>query len=196
MRIIAGRLGGRQLVGVPKGIRPTTDRLRESLFSSLGGTLRDSSWLDLFAGTGAIGIEALSRGATKVIFNERDRTAARVVRRNLEKLEIDQGWELRELDAFVFLRKYPVTSPFDFIFLDPPYAYPNYSKLLSRLLDWPGIGPETVLILEVFKKRALDFIPDRLVVTQRISAGDSIHLMLRLVNGEKSGHPIPDETSP
>ncbi len=187
MRVIAGRLRGRRLSGVPKGTRPTTDRLRESLFASLEGRLNGSAWLDLFAGTGAIGIEALSRGAEKVIFNERDRASARAIRKNLTTLEIDRGWELHELDAFAFLKRFPAETPLDFIFLDPPYAYPLYAKLLKRLERWPGFGAETILILEIFKKQPLDFIPAGMVLTRRLNAGDGVLLLLQLAPEQDSG---------
>jgi len=179
MRVISGKLRGRRLSGVPKGTRPTTDRLRESLFASLEGRLNGSVWLDLYAGTGAIGIEALSRGAGTVVFNDRDPASARAIRKNLERLEVDRGWELHQMDAFVFMKRFPLERPFDYIFLDPPYAYPHYAKLLSRLGAWPGFGPETTLILEVFKKQAQEFIPSGMTLTRQMTAGDSVVLLLR-----------------
>ena len=193
MRIIAGKLRGRRLAGAPEGVRPTADRLRESLFSSLGEEVGNSTWLDLFAGTGSVGMEALSRGARKVVLNDRNPTAARAIRRNLETLGLDEGWELRELDAFAFLKSYPVSSPFDFVFLDPPYSFPHYTKLLSRLKTWPGISPSTVMILEVFKRNSLDFLHGGLVVIRKISAGDSIHLLLRLTMDDAAPKPFRDE---
>lgn len=105
MRIIAGRFKGNRLKVPRSDVRPTSDRLRGSLFSALGDKmLQGSLWLDAFAGTGAVGIEALSRGAEHVIFNDRDRIAYQVVRDNLERCGIEEGCTLVRKDVFVLLR--------------------------------------------------------------------------------------------
>jgi len=145
MRVIAGKYRSRRLVA-PAGIetRPTSDRLRETLFNVLGPAVVDAVWLDLFAGSGAIGIEALSRGAAMVYFVESFRQAAAAVRSNLGALKIVDGFELMEREVTVALRlldSRPVAC--DFCFLDPPYrredAYQQVLEFLSgsRLLK-PG----------------------------------------------------------
>jgi 16S rRNA (guanine966-N2)-methyltransferase len=123
MRVIAGRLGGRRLKA-PKGMgtRPTSDRVREALFSMLG-PVGEGQVLDLFAGSGALGIEALSRGARRAVFVERDARAMSVLRENLTMLEIpaDVG-EARHADALTALRSARARAEtYDLIFIDPPY---------------------------------------------------------------------------
>lgn len=120
MRVIAGRLGGRKLVA-PRGFatRPTTDRVREALFSVLGD-LRGARVLDLFAGTGALGIEALSRGASSATFVERARPALAALRENLTTLGL--LGEARVLAAPARRAAVTLEGPFDLVFADPPYA--------------------------------------------------------------------------
>src|SRR5579863_6312742 len=124
MRVIAGQFRSRKLQAVPgMDTRPTSDRLRETLFNVLGPRVAGSTWLDLYAGTGAIGIEAISRGARQVYFVEAEKKAARIVRENLESLQIEDGAEVIERDASQALRLLDTQAVVcDFIFLDPPYG--------------------------------------------------------------------------
>src|SRR5437763_15328277 len=104
MRVIAGQFRSRKLAAVPgTATRPTSDRLRETLFNVIGPGVNDSVWVDLYAGTGAVGIEAISRGARKVYFVESDKKAARVIRENLQSLKVE-GFEVLERDAMQSLR--------------------------------------------------------------------------------------------
>jgi 16S rRNA (guanine966-N2)-methyltransferase len=121
MRVIAGTYGGRTLKAPPgDGTRPTSDRVRESLFSILGDRTRESRVLDLFAGSGALGLEALSRGAAEVTFVDSSPAAVRAVRANLEALEA--GADVRRADARAFLRNARAAGrQYDLVFLDPPY---------------------------------------------------------------------------
>jgi 16S rRNA (guanine966-N2)-methyltransferase len=132
MRVVAGRLGGRRLHAPPgEGTRPTSDRVREALFSALG-PIDGARVLDLFAGSGALALEAISRGAAHAVLVEKDARAAAVIERNLEALEIDAGRaELRRRDALRALRDArEAGESYDLVFLDPPY----------RLAT--GLGPE------------------------------------------------------
>src|SRR5438046_9248405 len=105
MRVIAGRFRSRKLAAVPGvSTRPTSDRLRETLFNVLDPRVTDSVWLDLYAGTGAVGIEAISRGARQVYFVESEKKAARVIRENLQSLKVEEGFEVLERDAMQSLR--------------------------------------------------------------------------------------------
>ncbi len=117
MRIVAGRLRGRRL-RVPPGIRPTTERIREALFSIIAA--EDRRVLDLFAGSGAIGIEALSRGARSATFVERDAAACRALEANLRLVEPWGSVALHRCDAWTALRR--LAGPFDLAFVDPPYG--------------------------------------------------------------------------
>ena len=184
MRIIAGHWKGRRLSRVPGSVRPTSDRLRESLFNVLGNRVEGSRWLDAFAGSGAVGLEALSRGAVFVLFNEKDRRVCEVVRHNLDICRRSDGpavkgsYEVRAEDAFVLLRR--VQAPvFDFVFLDPPYRFLRYRKLLERLLEAPFVGSDTLVLLEVFKKSPPDLVPAAFHTTRSLAAGDSRILFLR-----------------
>lgn len=122
MRIITGSARGVPLV-VPKGdhVRPTADRVRESIFSALGpGRCVGARVLDLYAGSGALGLEAASRGALATVLVERDRTAAEAIAKNIEKTKLDARLVRQDVDAF--LRTPPPEAPFDLVFIDPPYS--------------------------------------------------------------------------
>ena len=141
MRVIAGRLGGRRLKA-PKGVatRPTSERVREALFSMLG-ELAGCTVLDLFAGTGALGIEALSRGARMVVFVEHGERATRALTENLRALEIGAGEaEVRRIGALAALRSAQMRKEtYDLVLIDPPYEQadawgPQLSAVLPALL--------------------------------------------------------------
>jgi 16S rRNA (guanine(966)-N(2))-methyltransferase RsmD len=155
MRVIAGTYRSRILKSL-KGLalRPTSDKVRETLFNVLGPGVAGSRFLDLFAGTGAIGIEALSRGASKVVFVENHAPAAALIRRNLESLGIRKGATVLAADALRALDKLASkeknkSSQYDHIFLDPPYAA---AKDYARVLEFLGWGnllaPGGVVIAE------------------------------------------------
>jgi 16S rRNA (guanine(966)-N(2))-methyltransferase RsmD len=157
MRIIAGQYRSRPLRSL-RGldIRPTSDRLRETLFNVLTAgnpaALAGSTWLDLFAGTGAVGIEAISRGADRVMFVERSTAAVAVIRENLAALRVTSGFEVLQSPVARVLAR-PAATPADFIFLDPPYADTNaYHATLKALSHSAAVGKSTVVIAEHDKK--------------------------------------------
>jgi 16S rRNA (guanine966-N2)-methyltransferase len=154
MRVIAGTYRSRILKSL-KGLalRPTSDRLRETLFNVLGPTVPGSRFLDLFAGTGAVGIEALSRGAAEAVFVENHAPAAALIRRNLESLGIRSGSQVLPIDALRGLEKIaakqPGDPPFDFVFLDPPYAAAEeYCRVLQFLGTAKFLAPTATVIAE------------------------------------------------
>ena len=154
MRVIAGTYRSRTLKSL-KGLslRPTSDRLRETLFNVLGQEVVGSRFLDLFAGTGAIGIEALSRGAREVLFVENHAPAAALIRRNLESLGIRRGATVLAVDVVRGLEKLAPgkgeTCCYDFIFLDPPYAAANdYARVLEFLGSTHLVVPGGVVVAE------------------------------------------------
>ena len=155
MRVIAGSYRSRILKSL-KGLalRPTSDRLRETLFNVLGPEVRGSRFLDLFAGTGAIGIEALSRGAAEAVFVENHAPAAALIRRNLESLGIRNGATVLAVDALRGMamlagREKTKISRFNYIFLDPPYAAANqYARVLESLGSRNLLAPGGVVIAE------------------------------------------------
>lgn len=119
MRVIAGSAGGVRLAVPKRGVRPTMDRVKAAIFSSLGEAVISARVLDLFAGSGALGIEALSRGASSALFVEGDRQSAEAIGRNLAKTNL-QG-RVRHQDVFDFLHQPEKTETFQIIFADPPY---------------------------------------------------------------------------
>ena len=172
MRVIAGRLGGRRL-SAPRGrtTRPTSDRVREALFSMLG-PIDGASVLDLFAGTGALGIEALSRGAAKALFVERDAAAVAALKGNLARLELGEPQaRVRVGEALVALRSARrAGETYDLVFVDPPYGQLRDSEReLSALLP-TVLAPGARVVVES-DRRAPAELP--LVVAQRKRYGDT-----------------------
>lgn len=155
MRVIAGIYRSRILKSL-KGLalRPTSDRLRETLFNVLAPNITGSRFVDLFAGTGAIGIEALSRGASEVVFIENHAPAATLVRRNLESLGVRTGATVLAIDALRGLamlatRKMEAAPGFDYIFLDPPYAAAkDYARVLEFLGSADLLAPSGMVVAE------------------------------------------------
>jgi 16S rRNA (guanine966-N2)-methyltransferase len=159
MRIIAGTFRSRQLNSL-KGLtlRPTSDRLRETLFNVLQNRIEGSRFVDVFAGTGAVGLEAVSRGAKEVVFIENHRPTVELIRRNLESLEIRAGVRVLPIDAMRGLQKLAAeqtaegaadSSLFDIIFLDPPYAAAyEYEQVLTFLGDAVLLNPGGLVVAE------------------------------------------------
>jgi 16S rRNA (guanine(966)-N(2))-methyltransferase RsmD len=139
-------------------IRPTSDRLRETLFNVLTAgnpeALAGSMWLDLFAGTGAVGIEALSRGAKQVHFVESSSAAAELIRKNLRSLGIVEGFHIVQQELPHALRRMQQDHPIaDVVFIDPPYRMQEaYVKTLNALSESPLIGSRSVVAVEHEKK--------------------------------------------
>jgi 16S rRNA (guanine966-N2)-methyltransferase len=120
MRVIAGRAGGVRLMSPKNGVRPTMDRVKAAIFSSLGEMVIGARVLDLFAGTGALGIEALSRGAKSALFVDEDRESISAIEKNLSKTQL--AGRVRQQDAFGFLKNARATAEkFQIVFADPPY---------------------------------------------------------------------------
>src|SRR5437763_1245441 len=119
MRVIAGTAGGIHLIVPKRGVRPTMDRVKAAMFSSLGEVVIGARVLDLFAGSGALGLEALSRGAASVIFVDKDSQSIAVIEKNLARANL--VGRIHRQDVFVFLRRSVGKETFDLIFADPPY---------------------------------------------------------------------------
>jgi 16S rRNA (guanine(966)-N(2))-methyltransferase RsmD len=138
VRIIAGTYRSRVLVAPPgQATRPTSDRLRETLFNVLAPRIEGARFLDLYAGSGAVGLEALSRGAVRVTFVEREARALSVLRGNLERLGVESGFQVAARSVATFLRGKP-TDMFDVVYLDPPWdAAEEYEATLGLL---GGVG--------------------------------------------------------
>ncbi len=159
MRVIAGQYRRRTLRSLPGlEIRPTADRLRETLFNVLcagdPAALEESTWLDLYAGTGAVGIEALSRGAQMVFFVEPSKAAAELIARNMKSLGIERGFQIVKVEAAKALRQLEaVGTVADFVFLDPPYSMQDeYAKTLAALAQSKLLHERSVVIAEHEKR--------------------------------------------
>ncbi len=148
MRVIAGSARRIQLV-TPPGLdtRPTTDRIKETLFNILAPDIYDVDFLDLFAGSGAIGIEALSRGGRHAVFVEKNHNAISCIKQNLQKTKLGELADVYESDVYTAIRKLAAQDRhFDIIFADPPYEGGYYAAVLRELLDLAS--EDTLIIVE------------------------------------------------
>jgi len=133
LRVIAGKAKGRRLKSVPgETTRPVTDRVKESLFNILAGDVVDSHWWDVFAGTGAIGIEALSRGASFIRFTDLNRAPIETIRSNVEHCGFAKQAEIQRGDAFTLLSK-GADAQFEYIYIAPPQYHEMWEKALERI---------------------------------------------------------------
>jgi 16S rRNA (guanine(966)-N(2))-methyltransferase RsmD len=180
MRIVAGKYRSRILKSLKgNALRPTSDRLRETLFNVLGPNVAGSRFLDVFAGTGAVGIEAISRGATQVVFIENHAAAATLIRRNLGSLEIQNGAQILLFDALRGLEKIaahhkPTDAPFDFVFVDPPYAEKDqYDRVLGFLGAASFLSEGSLVIAEHRRSHELPQRIGRLMQTRILRQGDA-----------------------
>ena len=179
MRIIAGRLKGRRL-RTPSwdGLRPTSDKLRETLFNIIAPRIEGARVMDAYAGTGAVGIEALSRGAAHVTFVERDRRAARLIAENLGLCGIEADYTIETGDAVAALRETARRTPraFDLIWLDPPYDLTDVSEVLDAAAG--ALDPAGLLILERATRHDPE-VPASLTRLRDVKSGDSTLTFLR-----------------
>ena len=171
MRVIAGALKGRKLDAPDwEGLRPTSDKLRETLFNILAPRIDGARVLDAYAGTGAIGIEALSRGAAHVTFIEQDRRAAALIAGNLEKCRIADGYAIIGTSVLQGVERLRGEPAFDVILLDPPYAS-DIQDVLQQLGEI--VKPDGVVVLEHARKSAPPVAPGRLIRVREVRSGDS-----------------------
>src|ERR1043165_5366841 len=160
MRVIAGSAGGIQLDVPKQGVRPTMDRVKGAIFSSLSERIVGARVLDLFAGSGALGIEALSRGAASVLFVDQDRRSIEIIERNLRKTHTEG--RTRQQEVFDFLRKSGSLGKYDIVFADPPYdrmqSGERFTDQLLRDAALPALLPPDGLF--VLEKRPGEILPE------------------------------------
>ena len=170
MRIIAGTYKGRRLEAPAwDGLRPTSDKLRETLFNILAPRIEGARVLDGFAGTGAVGLEALSRGAAHVMFIERDPRAVSLIARNAAACGAEGRYTIERGDVALVLRRNHDPG-FDLILLDPPYDYADLAGVLSAAAD--RLDANGLVVLERATRREPD-VPPALVRTRDVKSGDS-----------------------
>jgi 16S rRNA (guanine966-N2)-methyltransferase len=191
MRVIAGSAGGVRLAVPRHGVRPTMDRVKAAIFSSLGEAIIGARVLDLFAGSGALGIEALSRGATSVIFVEADRESIEAIEKNLAKTKLIG--RVQRQDVFTFLRQQSNREKFEIVFADPPYdnaenEETDTAKLLNNERLPQLLEPSGIFVLE---KRPDETISDlklwRIIRQKTYGATEVLFLSKSAIGNHKSG---------
>ena len=194
MRVISGRFKGTALTTPKQGTRPTTDRTKEAIFSHLDswGVLDDARVLDLFAGTGALGIEALSRGARELVAVEASKPAAALVAGTLKQLKRNRSWTA-ELRARVLVRKAEALAvatadaPYDVVFIDPPYAFETEAcnRLLADLVANGWVDARGVIMLERSARSDDPTAPEGWEITQSRAYGETAVFYIEAAeNGE------------
>ncbi|NQT30059.1 MAG: 16S rRNA (guanine(966)-N(2))-methyltransferase RsmD [Candidatus Saganbacteria bacterium] len=174
MRVISGKAKGKKL-NSPKGkTRPLSDQVKEALFNILQNRICDCYFLDLFAGSGAVGIEALSRGATLSIFVELDKKTVRVIRENLELCSFSDRAEVYALDVLRALRILKRKgAKFDIIFIGAPYDSPNLEKVLAELSDGSLLNERGIVVAEHRRQHKIQDQYEKLVVFRSVKYGET-----------------------
>ncbi len=157
MRIIGGRLSGRPLVEptpkIKKFLRPMREAVRAALFNILGDSVIDTRFLDLFAGTGSIGLEALSRGARSCVFVDISDEACQIIRKNIENLGLSSQTRLYQLDVLKAIQSFHHQGEqFDIVFIGPPYGKELAHTTLAQIAAHPILTPGALVVTEIFKK--------------------------------------------
>ncbi len=178
LRIVAGNWRSRllQIADVP-GLRPTSERIRETLFNWLANDIHGARCLDLCAGTGALGLEALSRGAELAAFVEKSSDAVRTLRANIDILETDKA-QVHQADAVQFLQR-PCSEPFDIVFLDPPFAADMLNELCRLLTHGGWLAADAGVYLEMDIKQDPE-LPAGWSIARDKTAGNVRYMLVRL----------------
>jgi len=178
LRIVAGKWRSRFLpVAEVPGLRPTSERLRETLFNWLAPTIEGARCLDLFAGTGALGIEALSRGAAAVEFVEISKVAAQALRESINVLGATNA-RIHQEDAMAYLKTEPAVQ-FDTVFLDPPFAIDSYEELCRLLASHGWLAKGAHLYLEQDSSQQIPDLPDGWELLKEKRAGNVRYSLIR-----------------
>jgi len=175
LRVIAGKAKARKLKSVPGDTtRPITDRVKESLFNILAGDVIDSNWWDLFGGTGAVGIEALSRGANSVRFTELNRAPIETIRFNVEYCGFKSQAEIRRADAFAALSSKP-DRQFEYIYIAPPQYQDMWIKaveLVDENMDW--LADDGWVIVQIAPKEYREWVLEHLQEVEQRKYGSTL----------------------
>ena len=174
MRVISGRYKGRQLVSFKAShIRPTTDRVKETIFNILRNDVSGARALDLFSGTGSLGIEALSRGASYVEFVECHPRSVRIIRENLNNLQVSEPFSIVIRDVFKYLNEYQ-GEPFQIIFIDPPFTESLANACMTAVSKSQVATENTIVVIESARREPIE------------DHYNSFHLLDRRAFGDKS----------
>ena len=173
VRIIAGSWRGRRLaVENEPDVRPTPDRVRETLFNWLSPHLAGARCLDLFAGTGALGFEAVSRGAAAAVLVDRSRVVGARLRHECERLGAGGLVEVVEADALEWLERPPAAAPFDIVFVDPPHRLEVHREVAARLAEQRWLAPAAQVFFEIVRRREPPELPDDFRILRSGRAGE------------------------
>jgi 16S rRNA (guanine966-N2)-methyltransferase len=178
MRVISGKAKGRKLKRVPgDSTRPIMDRVKENLFNILGGFVPGSRWLDLFSGTGQVGIEALSRGAAHVVFVDKVTPAVRTTHSNLQHTGLEKEATVLQRDAFRYLED-PQGAPFDLIYVAPPQYMGMWVQVLTKLDREPDrfLEPQGLVVAQIDPKEEEDLQFKNLALVDRRRYGSTLLL--------------------
>lgn len=174
MRVIAGKAKGTALQPVPgSGTRPISDRVKEALFNILGADIVGARVLDLFAGTGSVGIEALSREAQEAVFVERRSAAVATIRNNLQRTHLGASARVVKADVFRFLEGVP--EAFDLVYIAPPQYLGLWSRTLAALEARPGwLSPDGLVVVQIFPKELEPICLSTLELTDQRKYGSTL----------------------
>ncbi|MBE6124220.1 MAG: 16S rRNA (guanine(966)-N(2))-methyltransferase RsmD [Erysipelotrichaceae bacterium] len=148
MRVVSGKYRGKKLLSpIDEKTRPTSDKVKESLFNIIGNYISDAVCLDLFSGSGALGIEAISRGAKKVVFNDLNKNSIRIIKDNLASLKnIETEYQVYNLDYLDFLKQ--TKEKYDVVFLDPPYAKKIHEEIIKYMQEKDLLNQVSIIAIE------------------------------------------------
>jgi len=187
LRVISGSAKGRRLASVPgTGTRPITDRVKESLFNIVGPDVVDSTWLDLFGGTGSVGIEALSRGAAQVLFIDKARVAVDTIRKNLDLTGLVSKAKVLRADAFAFVKGATDDQIYDYVYVAPPQYKDMWAEMLAMLDEKPLLADGGVIIVQIYPKEYHEIPLKRLVQLDERHYGDTVLYFYREKSVESS----------
>ncbi|MFD2043993.1 16S rRNA (guanine(966)-N(2))-methyltransferase RsmD [Ornithinibacillus salinisoli] len=176
MRVVAGLHKGRQIKAVPgKSTRPTTDKVKEAIFQVIGPFFQGGNCLDLFAGSGSLGIEAISRGMDSCIFIDKHPKAIHTISENIKNLRLEENSEVFRTDAYRALKasaKRGIT--FNLIFLDPPYGKANYTELINEIEKHNLLNEEGVIYCEHDPNERFSFPIDNFDIMKQVNYGGTI----------------------
>lgn len=190
MRVISGIAKGRSLQPVPgKGTRPTSDKIKEAIFSMIGPYFQGGHVLDLFAGTGALGIEALSRGMEKGIFIDMERNCMDIIRQNLQITGLSEKAEIYRNEASKAVKALAKRGlKFDLVFLDPPYKLIYMEELLLQMQSPDLFSKDAVIVLEHDASTQFSDQIDHLIKDKYVVYGDTAITIYRKATSEKNDH--------
>ena len=182
MRVISGKLKGRNINGYDiLGTRPTMDRVKESIFGMIQSYVNDSVVLDLFSGTGNLGIEAISNGASIVYFNDKNNKCTKIIKDNLSNFNVLENSVITNMDYKDALNYYKNNKiKFDIVFLDPPYKERIINEILYALLEKDLLNDKAIVICELLTKEV--FINDKLKLSKDKKYGDKFVLLYKYGN--------------